>query len=114
MGTDWNSFSDSNSFTNNISSESNIITISSDQLKECLFKENNSKECEDSITYEDLINQIYMPLNSKNSIDKVYELFQEHYKNKSINISKDEVIKGEDVIFHLTTTEMSKIIKFPI
>ena len=108
LETDLNSFWDNISFTNNINSESNIIIINSDQLKECLFKENNTKECEESITYEDLINQNYIPLNSKNSIDKVFELFQEHLKNKSININKNEVIVGEDVIFHLTTTEQNE------
>ena len=106
--TDLNSFFDNNSFTNNINSESNIIAINSEELKECLFKENNTKECEESITYEDLINQNYIPLNTKNSIDKVFELFQEHFKNKSINIKKNEIIVGEEVIFHLTTTEQNE------
>ena len=105
---DLNSFSDSNLLTNNINSESNIITINSVQLEKCLFKDYNTKECEESITYEDLINQNYIPLNSKNSIDKVFELFQEQLKNKSININKNEVIEGEDVIFHLTTTEQNE------
>ena len=109
METDLNSFSDSNLFTNNIiNSETNIITINSDQLKECLFKDNNAKEFEESITYEDLINQNYIPLNSKNSIDKVFELFQEQLKNKSININKNKVIEGEEVIFYLTKTEQNE------
>jgi hypothetical protein len=45
-----------------------------------------------------------MPVNSKDSIDKVFGLFQDQLKNKSINGNKSEVIEGEDVIFHMTTS----------
>ena len=47
----------------------------------------------------------YIPLNTKESIDKVFELFIEEYKNKTINKNKDEIIEGENVIFQMTTTE---------
>ena len=98
-----NSYSDISFNTNNMNSDSNSI-ISIDELKECLFKRKNTKECKDSIEFEDLINQNYMPVNSKDSIDKVFGLFQDQLKNKSINGNKSEVIEGEDVIFHMTTT----------
>jgi hypothetical protein len=101
-----NSFSDKNFNTNNIISDSNTITINSDQIKTCLFKSKNTKECVEEIAFEDLINQNYIPINSKDSIDKVFELFYEQLKNKSIN--KNEVIEGEDVIFHITTTEQNQ------
>jgi hypothetical protein len=103
-----NSFSDMSLNTNNINSDSNTITTNSDQIKKCLFKNKNTKECEEEILFEDLINQNYIPLNSKDSIDKVYELFHEQLKNKSININKKEVIEGENVIFHMTTTEQDE------
>ena len=98
-----NSYSDRIINTNNMNSDSNSI-INLDELKECLFKSKNNKECKDSIKFEDLINQNYMPVNSKESIDKVFGLFQDQLKNKSINANKNEVIEGEDVIFHMTTT----------
>jgi hypothetical protein len=91
-----NFYSDNSFNTNNLNSDSN---------KECLFKRKTTKECKGSIEFEDLINQNYMPVNSKDSIDKVFDLFQDQFKNKSINANKSEVIEGEDVIFHMTTTE---------
>ena len=98
-----NSYSDKNFNINNINSCLNTINL--DQFNRCLFKDKNTKKCEEFIKFEDLINQIYIPINSKDSIDKVFELFHEYLKNKSINIYQDEVIEGEDVIYQMTTTE---------
>ena len=100
-----NSYSDKNFNTNNINSDSNALTINSEELKEYFFTNKNTKESEGSISFEDLINQNYLPVNSKDSINKVFELFQEQLKNKSINTNKNEIIEGEDVIYHMTTTE---------
>ena len=56
---------------------------------------------------KDLLEKNYSPLNTKNSINRVYELFSQEFnnKNRNINISKDEIIEGENVIFQMTTTE---------
>ena len=100
-----NSYSEGNDYTNNINSQTNIFTIKPNDIKECLFKEIKTKKCEDSIEFEDLINKKYIPLKSRYSINKVFELFYDHLKNKSINKNKDEIIEGEDVIFQMTTTK---------
>jgi len=91
---------DSNSYIPYSSYNSDIV--------ECLFKENISKECEESIKFEDLLNHKYIPLNSKDSIDKTFELFTDEYKNKSLNMNEDKIIKGEGVTFQITTTERQK------
>jgi len=100
-----NSYSDNSFITNNIKTDSNTIPNNSDQLKECLFRSIHTKDCEELIEFEDLINKNYIPVNSKDSINKVFELFQEELKNKTINKNKNEIIEGEDVTFHMTTTE---------
>ena len=106
INSDSNTIKITNKITNTIiNTITNTIITNLDQLKECLFKNKNTKECKESISFEDLINHNYIPVNSKDSIDKVFELFQEQFKNKSINATKDEVIEGEDVTFHKTTTE---------
>jgi len=99
-----NSYSDSNYNTNNINSKTNFISNKTDIINLCLFKEKKTLKCEESISFEDLINQKYIPLNSIHSIKKVFELFDEHLNNKSININKDEIIEGEDVIYQITET----------
>ena len=98
-----NSYSDNSFNTNNLNSDS--ISVILNELQKCLFKSKNTKECKESIEFEDFINRNYMPVNSKDSIDKVFGLFQEQLKNKSINANKSEVIEGEDITFHMTTTE---------
>ena len=98
-----------NQYTNSFSEKSfntysNTITSNSYKLKECLFKNKNTKECEESVEFDDLINQEYIPINSKYSIDKVFELFEEQLKNKSINTNKNVVIEGENITFQMTKT----------
>ena len=108
LGTDnlfTNSYSERNYYINNTNSQTNIFTIQTDNLKECLFKEKKTEKCEESVAFKDLINKKYIPLNSRYSINKVFELFYHQLKNKSININKDETIEGEDVIFQMTTTK---------
>ena len=97
-----NSYSDNSFNTNNVNSGLNTTNLG--QFKSCLFKDKNTKKCEEFIKFEDLINQNYIPINSKNSIDKVFELFHEYLKNKSINAYQDEIIEGEDIIYQMTTT----------
>ena len=70
---------------------------------ECLFIEKETKKCENYIRLEELIEQKYLPLNTKNSIDKVFELFSEQLKN--IDSDYNEIIEGENIIYHMTTTE---------
>ena len=70
---------------------------------ECLFKEKESGECENNIKFEDLIKKKYIPLNTQDSIDRVFELFSKEIK--SINKTNDKIIEGENVIFHMTTTK---------
>ena len=95
----------------NINFESNsyipYISYNSDIIK-CLFKNIISKECEESVKFEDLLNLNYIPLNSKDSIDKVFELFNDEYKNKSLNMNEDKIITGENVTFQITTTDRQK------
>ena len=91
---------DSNSYIPYSSYNSDIIL--------CLFKKNITKECEDSIKFRDLLNHNYIPLNLEDSIDKVFELFTDEYKNKSLNINEDTIIKGDGVTYQITTTENQK------
>ena len=70
---------------------------------ECLFKKKENKECESYVELQDLIEDRYIPLNSQKSIDKVFELFSKQLKD--ITYTNDEIIEGENVIFHMTTTE---------
>ena len=78
---------------------SNIIAI-----KECLFLEKTSKECEDIAQFEELINEKYIPLNNKKTIDKVFELYSEDLKNNK-NSKRSEIIEGDKITFQITTTE---------
>ena len=52
-----------------------------------------------------LINKLYIPLNNKDSIDKVFELFSSGLKNLNKTLNEDEIIEGENVKFQITTTE---------
>lgn len=59
-----------NQYTNYFSdmsfnTDSNAITSNSYKLEECLFKNKNTKECKESVEFVDLINQDYLPVNSK-------------------------------------------------
>ena len=72
---------------------------------ECLFIKRDTKECYDSVTLKDLFDKNYSSINTKDSIDKVFELFKLEFKNKNINKSNDEIIEGENVVFQMTTTE---------
>ena len=73
--------------------------------KECLFYERESRECDNLATLKDLFDKNYFPINTKDSIDKVFELFNQEFKNKNINLSNDEIIEGENVVFQMTTTQ---------
>ena len=101
---------DKESDLNIISGNNSNIPYSSynSEIIQCLFIKNTTKECEEYIKFKDLLNHNYIPLNSKDSIDKVFELFNDEYKNKSLNINKDKIIKGEGVTFQITTTEWQK------
>ena len=96
---------------NNIISSSLITKITSQitdfysNTKECLFIERESKDCYNLATLKDLFDKEYFPINTKDSIDKVFELFNQEFKNKNINISNDKIIEGENVIFQMTTTQ---------
>ena len=81
---------------------SNYIQTSNNFNNKCLFKEAITKECEEIVSFQDLLKNIYMPLDNKDSIEKVFELFSEEIKN--LNITNDEIIEGENVIFQMTTT----------
>ena len=72
---------------------------------ECLFIKRESRECCYSVTLEDLLNKMCLSVNNKDSLDKVFELFNQELKNKNINISYDEIIEGENVVFQIITTE---------
>ena len=96
-------------FSNIISSLTTYITSHITNIysytKECLFYERESRECDNLATLKDLFDKNYFPINSKDSIDKVFELFNQEFKNKNINLSNDEIIEGENVVFQMTTTQ---------
>ena len=99
-----------NKYANIDENSDNIISQITDinsNSNECLFIERKSKECYNLITLKDLLDKNYSPLNTRNSINRVYELFSQEFnsKNRNINISNDEIIEGENVIFHMTTTQ---------
>ena len=83
-----------------IISESDIYF---DKDIECLFKFKENGLCENFIKLQDLINMKYIPLNNKNSIDKVFDLFSKELKD--IDFKNDEIIEGEGVTYQITTTE---------
>ena len=100
----------SNKYTNIIENPDNTfpqITDINSYSNECLFIKRQSKECYNLVTLEDLFEKNYTPLNTRNSINRVYELFSQEFNNKNININitKDEIIEGENVIFQMTTTQ---------
>ena len=72
----------------------------------CLFKEKLTKKCIEITTFEDLINNEYIPLKNKDSIDKVFEIISEDLKNT--NKTKEVIIEGENVFYQITTTESQK------
>ena len=103
--TDINSYSNECLFINRQSKECyNQVTLK-DLLD--LFINRQSKECYNQVTLKDLLEKNYSPLNTRNSINRVYKLFSQEFNktNRSINISKDEIIEGENVTFQMTTTE---------
>ena len=100
----------SNKYTNIIENPDNTFPQITDinlYSNECLFIKKQSKECYNLITLKDLFEKNYTPLNTRNSINRVYELFSQEFNNKNtnINITKDEIIEGENVIFQMTTTQ---------
>ena len=81
-----------------------LIEIETENL-ECFFIDTNTNKCEDIVEFDDLINQKLKPLNTETSINIVFSLFEKELKNKLINLTQSEIIKGEDVTFHLTSTK---------
>ena len=81
--------------------KSNLINY-----ENCIFKEKITKKCGEIATFEDLINNEYIPLKNKDSIDKVFEIISEDLKNT--NKTKEVIIEGENVIYQITTTESQK------
>ena len=94
-----------NNNINIISSISQINDYSESYLeeKDCFFVEKESKDCNNTIEFKDLIEKKYFPRKKKFAIDKVFELYSTEFKNK--NIDKEQIIEGEDIIFQMTTTE---------
>ena len=72
----------------------------------CLFKEKITKKCAEMATFENLINNEYIPVKNKDSIDNVFEIISEDLKNT--NKTKEVIIEGENVIYQITTTESQK------
>ena len=85
-------------------SETDLITAVIN--KKCLFKKKITEECEELITFEDLINKNYIPLDSKDSIDKMFEIISSELKH--INKTIEDIIEGENVKYQMTTTEKQK------
>ena len=69
------------------------ISSNINKVENCLFLEKISKECKELVVFEDLINEKYIPLNTKESINKVFELYSEELKRKKINRTENEIIK---------------------
>ena len=85
----------------------NFLCILTILESDCLFKEKKTEECIETVNFKDLIEKEYIPLNKKDSIDKVFVLFQKEIKNKDNNIFKNEekIFEGENMIFQITTAE---------
>ena len=97
--------SDNNIISSSFTKITSLITNIDSYSKECLFIERESKECNNLAALKELFDKNYLPINTKDSIDKVFELFNQELKNKKINMSNDEIIEGENVVFQMTTTE---------
>ena len=61
----------------------------------------NSEE----ITSSGQLNDDNFKLNKEKSIDEIFEHYQHELVNKHINMEKDTVVEGEDLLFQATTSE---------
>ena len=72
------------------------------------FENKITKECKESINYDDLLSGNYTIDNNKRTIDEVIKIFHEQIKNKTVNSSENIIVKGRNVTFQLTDTEELK------
>ena len=72
------------------------------------YENKNTKECKESISFEELISDEYIITNTKEIIDNVTKLFNEQIKNKKLNITDDIFINGKNITFHITSQEKQK------
>ena len=71
-----------NNNINSIISQINDYSESYLEEKDCLFLEKESKECNNTIEFKDLIEKKYFPRKKKFAIDKVFELYSKEFKKK--------------------------------
>ena len=95
---------DSNSDINIHSTLYSELIDNIDIIVECLFLDKLTKKCKDIFEFEELISEKYIPLNSKKTIDKVFDLYTKELKNNKLR-NKTEIIPGDNIIFQFTTTE---------
>ena len=62
------------------------------------------------ITLTDLINKFFIPLNNKDSIDKILVLFSSELKILNKTLNEDEIIEGEMLNFKYSQKKNKTII----
>ena len=72
------------------------------------FENKITKECKESINYDELVSDNFTIANNKRTIEEVIKIFHEKIKNKTLNSSENIIVKGKNVTFQLTDTEQQK------
>ena len=57
------------------------------------------------LSFSNFIETMYTPVNTEESINLILDIFVDALKNHDINMDKDEIVVGENVVFQMTTTE---------
>jgi len=73
-----------------------------------LFENKITKECKQTINFEDLLSDNYTIDNNKKTIDEVIKIFHEQIKNKTLNSTENIIVKGKNITFQLTDSEQQK------
>ena len=78
------------------------------KAKDSILLKNESKIYE-LLTFSSLVEKKYIPVVTKESMNIVLNIFVEALKNNTINSTKDEIIFGKNITFHMTTPENQNI-----
>jgi len=73
-----------------------------------LFENKITKECKESINFDDLLSNNFTFDNNKKTNDEVIKIFHEKIKNKTLNSSQNIIVKGKNITFQLTDSEQQK------
>ena len=91
-------------YIKNVICECNIKT-SFNSLSEILDKKHINKLLYYIKNYEDEYLIYNLTLNKGESIDKIFDFYYQKLYNKKLNMDKDTIIEGENLIFQTTTSE---------